>query len=96
MAVYNIQWKHSAVKELRKIESKNRSKILQAVGQLSHVPFRIGDYRVVYEVESANLVVVIVRVRHRKSDLVRRRRHALQCYSPAQRAFAVLFQWRKN
>ena len=82
MEVYKIEWKHSAVKELKKIEGKNRARILQAVSQLSSVPYpngckklkgslqtyriRIGDYRVVYEVESKNIVIVIVRVRHRK------------------------------
>jgi mRNA interferase RelE/StbE len=82
MEVFNIQWKHSAVKELKKIGSKNRSRILQAVGRLSSVPYpdgckklkgslhtyriRIGDYRVIYEVESKTVVIVIVRVRHRK------------------------------
>lgn len=82
MEVYKIEWKNSAVKELKKVEGKNRSRILQAVGQLSHSPYpdgckklkgslhtyriRIGDYRVVYEVESKNVVIVIVRVRHRK------------------------------
>lgn len=82
MERYNIQWKQTAVKELKKIDSKSRSRILQAVGQLSHVAYpdgckklkgslqtyriRIGDYRVVYEVESKTLVVIILRVRHRK------------------------------
>ena len=52
MERYNIQWKHYGCKKLK--------------GSLQTYRIRIGDYRVVYEVESKTLVVIILRVRHQK------------------------------
>ena len=82
MGVYEVRWKNSAVKELRKFESSARVRIADAVGKLSDEPhpngckklrgslctyrIRIGEFRVVYEVESHSKRIIIVRVRHRR------------------------------
>jgi len=82
MALYNIEWKTSAKKELRKIDKKEIPKIIEAVENLALNPhpanhkkllgtehnfrIRIGNYRVVYFLEDDKLLIEIIRVRHRK------------------------------
>lgn len=82
MSPYKIIWKRSAVKELKSLPKEIIQKIYRAVTELSDIPFpagarklvgsqhsfriRIGDYRVVYNVESKILTIEIVRVGHRK------------------------------
>ncbi len=87
MASYEIQWKHSAEKDLRGIDRQFISKILEAVNSLSEDPFpsqhrklqgsessyriRIRDYRVIYQADIENKTIVIYHVRHRK-DIYRK------------------------
>ena len=87
MAIYKIQWKPSAVKELRRLDRQVVPRIVKAVESLSSNPFpagvrklyssehsyriKIGDYRVIYSVIESHLVIEIVRVRHRK-DIYRK------------------------
>ncbi|OGV63927.1 MAG: addiction module toxin RelE [Lentisphaerae bacterium RIFOXYC12_FULL_60_16] len=87
MATYQIEWKKSALRELRQLERQVVPRIVAAVDSLSSQPLpsgvaklqgsqrtyriRIGDYRVIYELYESLLVVQIVRVRHRK-DAYRR------------------------
>lgn len=82
MAIYRIEWKSSALKELRRIDKSAIPRIIKAVKSLSIDPrpvgvrklrgsersFRIrsGDYRVLYEILDNALIVFIIRVRHRK------------------------------
>jgi mRNA interferase RelE/StbE len=82
MASYRIEWKASAVRELKRLDRSVISRIAEAVGHLAQRPFpqgcrklkgsadtyriRVGDYRVVYEVVEHRLVIEVVRVRHRK------------------------------
>ena len=82
MASYRIEWKASAIRELRRLDRSVIPRIVEAVGRLAEVPFpqgcrklkgstdtyriRVGNYRVVYEVAERCLVIEIVRVRHRK------------------------------
>jgi len=82
MGSYNIEWKHSAARELRKLPREAVLRILQAVEQLATEPYphgvrklvgaqhtyriRVGDYRVVYNVVSSTLIIQIVRVGHRR------------------------------
>lgn len=87
MASYEIQWKHSAEKDLRGIDRQFISRILEAVSSLSDDLFpsqhrklqgsessyriRIGDYRVIYQTDIENKIIVIYHVRHRK-DIYRK------------------------
>ena len=82
MDSYNIEWKHSAARERRKLPREAVLRILQAVEQLATEPYphgvrklvgaqhtyriRVGDYRVVYNVVSSTLIIQIVRVGHRR------------------------------
>lgn len=82
MDSYEIEWKRSAVKELKQLPKEIIVRILQAVESLANDPFpagvkklvgskhtyriREGDYRVIYDVLSNTLVIEIIRVGHRK------------------------------
>ena len=82
MALYSIEWKTSAKKELRKIDKQQITKIIEAVEKLASNPhpanhkkllgtehnfrIRVGNYRVVYFIENEKLLIEIIRVRHRK------------------------------
>jgi mRNA interferase RelE/StbE len=82
MASYNIEWKSSAAKELKKLPKPIISKILLAVESMAAEPrptgvrkltdtentyrIRIGEYRVVYNIFDRRLVVEVIRVRDRK------------------------------
>ena len=83
MAIYRIDWKASAFRELKRLDRKIVPRIITAVEALSSNPFpsgvkrlhggestfriRIGDYCVVYEVFSNHLIIEIVRIRHREN-----------------------------
>jgi mRNA interferase RelE/StbE len=82
MASYRIDWKPSALKELRKLPSEAIGRIVSAVKALEENPLpsgsrklvggrssyriREGDYRVIYTVTADILVIEIVKVGHRK------------------------------
>jgi mRNA interferase RelE/StbE len=82
MAFYDLEWKSSAAKELRKLPKAALAKVLKAVEGLPSNPrpdgvrklaetentyrIRIGDYRVVYNIFDKRLVIEIIRVRDRK------------------------------
>ncbi len=82
MASFEIRWKASAKKELKKLESVIIKKIVEAVGYLANNPYpqgvkklqgaehtyriRIGDYRVVYSIDAGILLIEIIKIGHRK------------------------------
>ena len=82
MATYRIEWKASALRELKRIDRQDVPGIVAAVESLAETPFppavrklqgaehtyrmRVGDYRVLYEVYRSAIRIQIVRVRHRK------------------------------
>jgi mRNA interferase RelE/StbE len=82
MATYKVEWKISALKELKNLDRSVIPRIVAAVESLSGNPrpsgvrklqgaehsyrIRVGEYRVVYEIVDEILLVIIVRVRHRK------------------------------
>jgi len=88
MESYRIKWRKTTKKDLRRIPSREVSKIVLAVEALAANPtphgsiklqgsdcayrLRIGDYRVVYEVYENTVVVEVVKVGHRR-DIYRKR-----------------------
>ncbi|MCA9917350.1 MAG: type II toxin-antitoxin system RelE/ParE family toxin [Anaerolineales bacterium] len=82
MASYQVEWKNSARKELRKLPTDTITKIVDAVDALATNPhptgcrklvgsehawrLRIGNYRIIYNVFASVLVVEIIRIAHRK------------------------------
>jgi mRNA interferase RelE/StbE len=82
MAFFDLQWRKSTRKDLRRIPREAVSRIVAAVAKLAEEPLphgsekltgsertyriRVGDYRVVYELLRDAKIVEIQRVRHRK------------------------------
>lgn len=82
MELFEIQWKKSAEKDLRNIDHKQIPRILKTIESFVKNPFpfqyiklrgterlyriRIGDYRIIYSVETATKIVIIYYIRHRK------------------------------
>ncbi len=87
MASYELRWKSSAEKDLRKLDPQLLPRIIDATASLAKERFpsqsrklhgtehqyrlRIGDYRVIYEVDEVAKVIVVHHVRHRR-DAYRR------------------------
>ena len=83
---YSVQIKRSAARELAAIPRPARTRIVEAIDNLREQPLagsalkgtlrglrriRMGDYRVIYELLDAELVVLVIRVAHR-SEAYRR------------------------
>lgn len=81
MANYKIQIKKSAAKEIESLPREAISKILPKIGSLAENPrpmgckklsgdekyrIRVGNYRVLYEIEDEIVTVFVVKVGHRK------------------------------
>lgn len=80
--MFELTFKKSAQKELRKIPPKEQLLILKALKELQIDPFppgvrklvggdisyriRIGDYRVIYNILKHELLIEVIRIKHRK------------------------------
>jgi mRNA interferase RelE/StbE len=79
--VYSIEIKHSAAREIEALPLSDRRKVVERIGRLAEEPrprgceklaggeryrVRQGDYRIVYSVEDALLIVWIVKIGHRR------------------------------
>ena len=79
---YRLEYRASVKKELRKIHQTDRRALISKILLLRENPrpegsaklkgstdlFRVrhGDYRVVYQIQNSHLVVLIIRVGHRR------------------------------
>ena len=87
MAAYSVRIKRSATRDLAQIARQDRERIVYAIDRLGEQPHvgyplkgalrglrrvRVGDYRVIYEVLDNELVVLVVRVAHRRGAYRRR------------------------
>lgn len=81
MAKYRIEFKPSVWKDLDSIPKTDRLRILKSIERLSNDPrpagskklsgseryrIRQGNYRILYSIEDDRLVVVVVKVGHRR------------------------------
>ena len=78
---YEINFKPTSVKDLKKIDKKNQKVIINKIEKMSdnltgdikkitnftpEYRLRIGDYRVLFEIEGNNIIVY--RIKHRKES----------------------------
>ena len=79
---YDIRIKQSALKALKKVDQKARARIWTTISGLADDPrprgcvklsnaddlwrLRIGDYRIVYHIREKQLVIVVVKIGHRR------------------------------
>ncbi len=82
MDSYEIRWKRSAERDIRGIEPQYILQIIEAIKSLADTPFpsqcrklrgaenlhriRVGNYRVIYQIELEKKLVIIYYIRHRK------------------------------
>jgi len=82
MASYEIVWRRTTKRDLRRISREQVTKIVEAVNTLKDNPrprasvkltgsecayrIRLGDYRVIYEVYDEKVIVEVVKVGHRR------------------------------
>jgi mRNA interferase RelE/StbE len=82
MVSYKIEFSSEAERFLERTDVKTSLRIVKAVGKLSANPrppgckklvgaeneyrIRIGDYRVIYQIRKAVLMVFVIRIGHRK------------------------------
>ena len=82
MAQYEVEFKASAAKEFRKLPPDLKARIRKAIGALQADPrpagvkklagetnlyrIRIGEFRVIYEIDDEAKILVVTRVRHRR------------------------------
>ncbi len=81
-ADYKIEIKKSAAKEIKSLSDKYLRKVLNKISYLSKTPrpknckkltgkneyrVRVGVYRIVYTVEDEKLIIIVVKVAHRKN-----------------------------
>jgi mRNA interferase RelE/StbE len=82
MGSYRIEFKRSAEQDIRRIEAAFIPNILRRVEALSDNPFprqsvklvgteasyrlRVGNYRVIYSVDSESTTIVVQYIRHRR------------------------------
>ena len=78
---YSIAYKPSAAKALRKVHTTQQKRIVRAIEALAMTPrppgamqlaggdgelrIRVGDYRIIYDIEDNVLVVLVLRIGHR-------------------------------
>ena len=82
MKPFTIEYAKSAEKELERLPKKAIERIRESIDNLSKEPhppgskklkgedgtyrIRVGDYRVIYEVYEEEIVILVIRIRHRK------------------------------
>ena len=82
MASYRIEVSATAEKQIRKLTARDQVRVLRAIQHLGFDPhplgcrklqgyddvfrIRVGSYRVIYSVESGRLIVIILKVGHRR------------------------------
>lgn len=79
---YAISYVPSAAKTLRKLDKPTARRLLEAIGKLADDPrppgsiqlkggdgelrVRVGDHRVIYDVEDEELTILVLRIGHRR------------------------------
>jgi len=78
---YSLKIKQSAFKELQRLGKKERSRIVEAIDQLAVHPhvgkllkggfsglrrLRVGNYRIIYEFNEGEVLILVLRIAHRQ------------------------------
>lgn len=82
MASYSVELTRTAEKQLRRIAKRDRNRLVEAIRGLADRPrphgarklqgyddvyrVRVGQYRVVYEILEDRVIVIVLKVGHRK------------------------------
>ena len=81
MALYKVEFTSSAKKELKKLPKPYIENIIESIAGLAAAPFpvgvkklvgeemyriRVGPYRILYEVEGRLMLILVIKIAHRK------------------------------
>ncbi len=81
MAKYKIEIKKTAAKEIKKLPAKNINRVIKIIDELTGDPrpegclklsnnekyrIRFGVYRLLYEIYDDRLLIIVVKIAHRK------------------------------
>lgn len=79
--IYEIEFSKSVLKALKKISTQDQVRILRSVQNLKHNPrkgsvrsmvgstawrLRVGEYRVIYDINDSTLSILVLKVGHRR------------------------------
>ncbi len=80
--MYELIYSPSALKQLEKLEHKIKERIIFALERLRVRPescdikklvgmqgyrFRVGDYRIIFDIEEDKLIILVLKIGHRKN-----------------------------
>lgn len=79
--VYDVQWTITAEKQFSKLDKSTKKRIAEKIDCIHENPFlyvtrlvgfnayklRVGNYRIILGIEKKNLVILILKVGHRKN-----------------------------
>lgn len=81
MGRYRVVFRKSVARDMRRIPNRDLRRILATIDSLSEDPrpagveklseleryrVRQGDYRIIYEIEDADVIIIVVKVGHRR------------------------------
>ena len=82
MGSYRVELTHTAEKQLRRLGAKHRPRVVESIAALAEHPrprgarklsgydqvfrVRVGTYRIVYEVFDDRVVIIVLKIGHRK------------------------------
>lgn len=80
---YSIEFLRTALKELSKLPLEVQQRIAERIDELKINPYppgikalkngdgllrlRVGDYRLIYRIETENLMIIVIKVGHRRN-----------------------------
>jgi mRNA interferase RelE/StbE len=79
--VYDVQWTITAERQFSKLDKSTKKRIIDKIDSIQDNPFlyvtrlvgfnayklRVGNYRIILGIEKKNLVILILKVGHRKN-----------------------------
>ena len=78
---YSLKIKQSAFKEIQRLGKADRKRLVEAIDNLTDIPhvgkllkgefsglrrIRVGSFRVIYEINEGEILILVLRVAHRK------------------------------
>jgi mRNA interferase RelE/StbE len=78
---YSLKIKQSALKEIQRLDKSQQTRLIEAIDKIADNPhigkllkgefsglrrIRVGSYRVIYEINKWEVLILILRVAHRK------------------------------
>ena len=79
---YSVEFKKSAAKTLRKLPQSVKKRIIDKLSEIENSPppsvetklignnpfhrIRVGDYRIIYEIQNDILVILVIKIGHRR------------------------------